>query len=185
VKKQGDVIVAIEGNNGLSKPMEKALRSAGIAFYSFKASDVDKFWKAVLGQNKNNKKNAASVARYAMALEAQGKIDNWKRVWRPDEELQSLTRSYAQRTKESTRKVNRLWKLLRVASVDLYLALGGGRSDIDITENLLQHEGILALLATKPNIYEWKTLSEADFLAVMRDCNYNGRDKLIKVPKKV
>jgi transposase len=83
VKNQGDVIVAIEGSNGLSKPMEKALRSAGIAFYSIKASDVDKFGKAVLGQNKNNKKDAASVARYAMALEAQGKLDNWKRVWSP------------------------------------------------------------------------------------------------------
>ncbi len=103
VKKQGAVIVAIEGSNGLSKPMEKALRSAGIVFYSFKASDTDKFRKAVLGQNKNNKKDAESTARYAMALEAQGILDNWKRVWSPDEELQSLTRSYAQRTKESTR----------------------------------------------------------------------------------
>jgi transposase len=185
VKKQGDVIMAIEGSNGLSKPMEKALRSAGIVFYSFKPSDVDKFRKAVLGQNKNNKKDAESTARYAMALEAQGKLENCKRVWSPDEELQGLTRSYAQRTKESTREVNRLWKLLRVASVDLYLALGGGHPDIDITENLLQHEGILALLAAKPDIYEWKTLSETDFLAVMGDYNYKGHDKLIRELKKV
>jgi transposase len=185
VKKQGDVIVAIEGSNGLSKPMEKALRSAGIVFYSFKASDIDKFRKAVLGQNKNNKKDAESTARYAMALEVQGKLDNWKRVWSPDEELQSLTRSYAQRTKESTREVNRLWKLLRAASVDLYLALGGDHPDIDIPENILQNEGILALLAEKPDIYEWKTLSETDFLAVMGACNYKGRDKLIKELQKV
>jgi hypothetical protein len=67
----------------------------------------------------------------------------------------------------------------------LYLALGGEHPDIDITENLLQHEGILALLATKPDIYEWKTLSEADFLAIMRDCNYKCQNKLIKAPKKV
>jgi len=85
-----------------------------------------------LGQNKNNKKDAESVARYAMALEAQGKLENWRRVWVCDEQLQSLTRSYAQRTKESTREVNRLWKLLKEASVDLYLALGGGHPGIDI-----------------------------------------------------
>ena len=185
VKKQGDIIVAIEGSNGLSKPMEKALRSEGIVFYSFKASDIDKFRKAVLGQNKNNKKDAESTARYAMALEVQGKLDNWKRVWSPDEELQSLTRSYAQRTKESTREVNRLWKLLRGASVDLYLALGGEHPDIDISENILQNDGILALLSAKPDIYEWKTLSETDFLAVMGDYNYKGHDKLIKELKKV
>ncbi len=142
VKEKDDVIVAIEGSNGQSKPIEKALRSAEIVFYSFKPSDVDKFRKAVLGQKKNNKKDAESTARYAMALEAQGKLDNWKRVWSPDEELQGLTRSYAQKTKESTREINRLWKLLREASVDLYLALGGEHPDIDITENILQNEGI-------------------------------------------
>ncbi len=185
VKKQEDVIVAIEGSNGLSKPIEKALRSAEIVFYSFKPSDVAKFRKAVLGQNKNNKKDAESTARYAMALEAQGKLDNWKRVWSPDEELQGLTRSYAQRTKESTREINKLWKLLREASVDLYLALGGDHPDIDITENILQNEGILTLLITKPDIFEWKTLPETDFLAVMGGCNYKGRNKLIKELQKV
>lgn len=185
VKKQGDVIVAIEGSNGLSKPIEKALRSAEIVFYSFKPSDVDKFRKAVLGQNKNNKKDAESTARYAMALEAQGKLDNWKRVWNPDEELQGLTRSYAQKTKESTREINRLWKLLREASVDLYLALGGDHPDIDITENILQNEGIMALLAEKPDIFEWKTLSETDFLAVMGNFNYKGRKKLVEELQKV
>ena len=61
VKEQDDVIVAIEGSNGQSKPIEKALRSAKIVFYSFKPSDVDKFRKAVLGQNKNNKKDAEST----------------------------------------------------------------------------------------------------------------------------
>lgn len=185
VKEEDDVIVAIEGSNGQSKPIEKALRSAEIVFYSFKPSDVDKFRKAVLGQNKNNKKDAESTARYAMALEAQGKLDKWKRVWSPDEELQGLTRSYAQKTKESTREINRLWKLLREASVDLYLALGGDHPDIDITENILQNEGIMALLAVKPDTFEWKTLSETDFLAVMGNFNYKGRKKLIEELQKV
>jgi transposase len=179
VKRKGDIIVAIEGSNGQSKPIEKALRAAEVVFYSFKPSDIDKFRKAVLGQNKNNKKDAESVARYAMALEAQGKLTNCKRVWSPDEELQALTRSYAQKTKESTRELNRLWKLLRVVSVDLYLALGGQHPEIDIKENILQNEGILSLLATNSNIYEWKSFSESDFLTAMGERNYKGRKKLI------
>jgi len=174
------VAIAIEGSNGQSKPIEKALRAEEIVFYSFKPSDVDKFRKAVLGQNKNNEKDAESAARYAMALEAQGKLDNWKRVWFADEELQGLTRSYSQKTKEATREINRLWKLLRTASVDLYLALGGKHPDINISENILQNEGILTLLTKKPDIYEWKTLSEVDFLAAMGDRNYKGRKEIIK-----
>jgi hypothetical protein len=74
VQGEGDVVIAIEGSNGLCKPLEKALREAGMIFYSFKPSDTDKFRKAVLGQNKSNSKDAESVARYAMALEAQGKL---------------------------------------------------------------------------------------------------------------
>ena len=185
VKRQDDAIVAIEGSNGLSAPIEKALRESEIVFYSFKPSDVDKFRKAVLGQNKNNKKDAESTARYAMALESQGKLDRCKRVWNADEELQGLTRSYAQKRKEATREVNRLWKLLRVASVDLYLALGGRHPEIEISENVVQNEGILALLAAKPDINEWKTLSETDFMAAMGNRNYQGRKQLLEEMQKV
>jgi transposase len=185
VKKQDDTIVTIEGSNGLSAPIEKALRDAEIVFYSFKPSDVDKFRKAVLGQNKNNKKDAESTARYAMALESQGKLENCKRVWKADEELLGLTRSYAQKRKEATREINRLWKLLRAASVDLYLALGGRHPNIEISENVVQNEGILALLAAKPDINEWKTLSEANFMAAMGNRNYKGRKQLLKEMQKV
>ena len=185
VKRQDDAIVAIEGSNGLSAPIEKAFREAEIVFYSFKPSDVEKFRKAVLGQNKNNKKDAESTARYAMALESQGKLDRCKRVWKADEELQGLTRSYAQKRKEATREVNRLWKLLRVASVDLYLALGGRHPEIEISENVVQNEGILALLAAKPDINEWKTLSEVDFMAAMGNRNNKGRKQLLEEMQKV
>ncbi len=185
VKTQDDVIVAIEGSNGLSLPIEKALRASEMVFYSFKASDVAKFRKAVLGQNKNNKLDAESTARYAMALESQGILDNWKRVWRVDEQLQGLTRSYAQKIKESTREINRLWKLLRVASVDLYLALGGQHPDIDISENTLQNESFMRVLVEKSDIHEWKTLSEADFADLMGARNYAGREQLIKEIQKV
>ena len=185
VKRQDDAIVAIEGSNGLSAPIEKALRDAEIVFYSFKPSDVDKFRKAVLGQNKNNKKDAESTARYAMALESQGKLDKCRRVWKADEELQGLTRSYEQKRKETTREVNRLWKLLRAVSVDLYLALGGRHPEIEISENVVQNEGILALLAAKPDINEWKVLSEADFMQAMGNRNCKGRKQLLKEIQKV
>ena len=185
VKTQDDVIVAIEGSNGLSLPIEKALRASGTVFYSFKPSDVAKFRKAVLGQNKNNKLDAESTARYAMALESQGILDNWKRVWQVDEQLQGLTRSYAQKIKESTREINRLWKLLRVASVDLYLALGGQHPDVDISENILQNESFMRLLAEKSDIHEWKTFSEDDFAALMGARSYAGREHVIKELQRV
>lgn len=38
-----------------------------------------------------------------------------------------------------------------------------GHPERDISENVLQDEGILALLAVKPDMYEWKTFSENDF----------------------
>ena len=185
VKAQDDIIVAIEGSNGLSLPIEKALRASGTVFYSFKPSDVAKFRKAVLGQNKNNKLDAESTARYAMALESQEMLDNWKRVWRVDEQLQGLTRSYAQKVKESTRETNRLWKLLRTASVDLYLALGGQHPDADINGNILQNDNILGLLAEKSDIYEWKSFSEADFAALLGPRSYVGREQLIEELQKL
>ena len=185
VKEKGDVIIAIEGSNGQSKPIEQALRAEGLVFYSFKPSDVARFRKAVLGQNKNNDKDAESVARYAMAIEAQGKLNSHKRVWFPDAELQGLSRSHEQKTKQLTAEVNRLWKLLRTASPDLYLALRGSNPDIEINEKMLQNQGILALLAEKPDIMEWKTLSGIDFLEAMGGRLYNGRQKLIKELQKV
>ena len=185
VKKEGDVIIAVEGSNGQSRPIEQALRAAEVVFYSFKPSDVAKFRKAVLGQNKNNDKDAESVARYAMALEAQGKLNGHKRVWFPDAELQGLTRSDEQKTTQLTAEVNRLWKLLRMASPDLYLTLGGNNPETEIEENVLQSQGILALLAEKPDIFEWKTLSGTEFLEAMGGRLYNGRQKLIRELQKV
>ena len=119
VKTVGDVIVAIEGGNGQSRPIEKGLRKAGVVFYSFKPADTDRFRKALLGQNKNNEKDAESVARYAMALETQGKLSRYRRMWFPDAELQLLTRSYERISAEKTAEMNRLWKTLRLASPDL------------------------------------------------------------------
>jgi len=184
VKEQGDVIVAIEGSNGLSKPIEKALREAEIIFYSFPPADADRFRKAVLGQNKDNQKDAESVGRYAMAMEVQGKLERYRRVWDADLELQILTRGYERKSYAMTAEVNRLWKLLRHASPDLYLALGGNHPEVELKANMLQNQGILALLSVKPNVGEWKKLSDEEFLSAMGG-NAKGRLSMIQELRKV
>ena len=54
VKGEGEVIVAIEGSNGFSRPVKQVFRKEQVVFYSFRPSDVHKFRKVVLGHNKNN-----------------------------------------------------------------------------------------------------------------------------------
>jgi transposase len=184
VQGEGDVIIAIEGSNGWSKPIEKVLREAGVIFYSFKPFDTDKFRKAVLGQNKTNRKDAESVARYAMALEAQGKLDQYRRVWFPDMELQLLTRRHKRLTEQLTAEVNRLWKLLRYASPDLYLALGKN-PEVQSRPGVLKNRGILNLLTSTPDVGQWKSLSDEQILEAMGGGEYPGRRALVEQLRKV
>ena len=179
VKKEGEPTVAIEGSNGFSKPVEEAFRKEQVVFYSLKPSDVSKFRKVVLGQNKNNDKDAESVARYALALQAQGKLEQFRRLWFPDEALRLLTRGYERRSKELTAEISRIWKLLRIASPDLYLALRGSNPKVEMSDNGLKIQGILSLLEQKPDLSEWKDLSAKDFLTAMGGGNYRGRKQLI------
>jgi transposase len=175
-----DVIVAIEGSNGLSQPVEKLLRTAGVIFYSFKPADTDKFRKAAMGQNKNNERDAESVARFAMALESQGRLELYRRVWFPNVELQLLTRSYERSSAALTAATNRLWKLLRQSSPDLYMAFGGKNPEVDLKEYMLTGQGVLSLLAAKPDISEWHRLSTTQLAEAMGVCNYPGRAALIE-----
>jgi transposase len=185
VKNEGEPIVAIEGSNGFSKPVEDALRKEQIVFHSLRPSDVSKFRKVVLGHNKNNEKDAESVARYALALQAQGKLEQFRRVWFADESLRLLTRGYERKNRELTAELNRMWKLLRIASPDLYLALGGMNPEVEITDKVLQQKGILSLLEQKSDLYEWRNLSTEEFRAAMGGGNYQGRVKLIEELKKL
>jgi transposase len=185
VQGEGDVIIAIEGSNGWSKPLEKVLREAAVVFYSFKPADTDKFRKAVLGQNKNNAKDAESAARYAMALEGQGKLGQYQRVWFPDMELQLLTRRHKRLTEELTAEVNGLWKLLRYASPDLYLALGGKNPEVERNRKVLKSQGILNLLTSSPDVGQWKSLSDEQILQAMGGDDYKGRRTLIGELRKV
>lgn len=179
VKEEGEPIVAIEGSNGYSKPIEQAFWKAHVVFYSLRPSDVSKFRHVVLGQNKSNERDAESVARYALALQAQGKLEQFRRVWFPDESLRLLTRSYERKSRELTAELNRMWKVLRIASPDLYLALRGSNPEVEISDNGLKIQGVLSLLEQKPDLFEWKNLSTEGFQAAMGGGNYRGRQKLI------
>jgi len=179
VQREGEVIVAVEGSNGFSRPVEQAFRKEQVVFYSLRPNDVSKFRKVVLGQNKNNEKDAESVARYALALQSQGKLEKFRRVWFPNESLRLLTRGYERKSKELTAEINRMWKVLRIASPDLYLALAGTNPEVEITDKVLQQQGILKLLEQKPDLYEWRNLSMEAFRTAMGGGNYRGREKLI------
>jgi len=178
IKMKGDVIVAIEGSNGQSKAIEKALRENNIIFYSFKPGDVEKFRMAVLGENKNNNRDAEATARLAMSLEGQGKLDKFKRVYFPEEGLQGLTRLHKRKTESLTSEINNFWKLLSSISTNLYLALGGNNSEVEINTNIVKTQGILNLFIEKPDIYKWKNFNESDFIDAMGGENYIGRKKI-------
>ena len=180
VREEGPEVVALEGIHGQSGPIEQALREAGVVFYSFKPSETQKFRTAVLGENKNNERDAEGVARFALSMREQGKLEQWRRVWEPDVDLRVLTRRYESVGKQLTGEVNRLWKLLRQASPDLYLALGGKLEDVESSPRMLKNAGILTLLATKPQIGGWKELSEDELMEGMGGGEYKGRREFVR-----
>ena len=180
VREEGPEVVALEGIHGQSGPIEQALREAGVVFYSFKPSETEKFRTAVLGENKNNERDAEGVARFALSMREQGKLEQWRRVWEPDVDLRLLSRRYESVGKQLTGEVNRLWKLLRQASPDLYLALGGKLEEVESSPRMLKNEGILTLLATKPQIGQWKELSEDELMEAMGGGEYKGRREFVR-----
>ncbi len=159
-----DALIALEGRNGQSQPIERALQNVGVVFYSFTAHEVSKFRSAVLGQNKNNEKDAEAVARYALALETQNRLEPSRRVWFVNEDLQTLTRLYSLKRAEATRETNRLWKALRKSSGDLYLAFRGSHPDFPFTQSLLKLKGVVQLLAARPDISSWHLLAPQELL---------------------
>ena len=72
VKEEQPSIVALEGIDGQSAPIERALREAGIVFYSFQPSETGELRKVVLGENKNNERDAEAAARFALTMKGQG-----------------------------------------------------------------------------------------------------------------
>jgi len=171
--------------HGQSGPIERALREAAVVFYSFRPVDTDRYRRAVLGENKNNERDAEAVARFALSLRDQGKLERWRRVWEPDADLRLVSRRHTSVSKEMTAETNRLWKLLRQASPDLYLALGGKLQGVDSPPKMLRNEGILALLSGQPQIGDWQKLSEDQLMQAMGGGEYKGRRAFVRQLKTV
>lgn len=102
VRKDYIGVVAIEGTGGYAAPLERALRTADISFYTFSAYRVSQYRKAILGEHKNNRKDAMTVAFLAQHLAAQNDLEPYRRVWFPDEVIRPLVRLYEQKQREST-----------------------------------------------------------------------------------
>ena len=151
----GADIIAIEGANGQSRPIEKVLRENNIVFYSFKPADVDKYRRATLGENKNNARDAEATASFALALDDRKRLENYKRVWFPEDGLQLLTRHHEKITREKTAEINSLWKLLRIASPDLYLLLKGKEKGVeDVKGSKLDNNSLLKLNRFRKWLYD-------------------------------
>jgi hypothetical protein len=98
-------------------------------------------------------------------------------------QLQLLSRSFERKSQAVTAEVSRLWKLLRYASPELYLAFGGNHPEVNLNRNMLDTQQILGLFSEKPNVCEWKDLSEEGFFQAMGG-NCKGRRALIQELRK-
>lgn len=177
VKKLSGVVIAIEGSNGHSQPIEQSLRKENIVFYSFKPAAVNEFRKSVLGQNKNNKIDAEATARYAITLAGQGILEKNQRIWFPDEALMLLTRMHTKRIRQKTADVNELWKTLHMASPDLYLALKGKNAEKRNNNGIIQSRTILSLLINSTNSTHLNESDTAELL-IHRKVKDSSREQL-------
>jgi transposase len=154
------VLIAVEGVRGQSLPLEQALFRHRLRFYSFSPLQVEKFRRAVLGQNKTNERDAEATARLAISLAVQEKLEPFARLYEPDEELLTLTRMYDRRNRELSREYSLLWKLLKLTGGDLYLFLKGEHPLSPYPKPFLEKLFILSLLSGEPDASLWKRLPE-------------------------
>lgn len=150
-----DPIIAIEGIHGMCRPIEQALAHTDIPLYSFGPFHLTRFRQSILGNNKNNCRDAEAVASYALFLASREKLDHYRNRWIPNESLRSLTRLYREKRRELTREINRLWKRLHAANSDIYLACKGQHPHVSSATNLLRQRGFLRLIAHYPDVTAW------------------------------
>ena len=183
IKEVPDTLIAVEGKNGMSVHIEHALRKNKIIFYSFKPGDVDHFRKAILGINKNNLVDAEAAGRLALSLEPQNKLEQYRRVWFPDEVLVNLTRQLQLYTKQQTAIVNGLWKLIRAANPRLYTALNGKSTEYENKYSLLKNKSTLNLIINYDKIINSNDLRDSTILEYMggrRDRGFQKRLNLFQ-----
>ena len=173
-KSINNVVVAIEGIGGQSAPIEKALRIAGIDFYSFKPIDVTKARELLIGENKDNANDAESTARLVIQFNVNDMLEKHKQIHLIDDGLRDLTRVYQSFVSKRTSYINLLWKELRKASADLYLFLCGAHLDATKKDSILGNIAILLLFINASDIGKWHTMSDEEMLKTMGGRKYKS-----------
>lgn len=185
VHDKNDPIISLEGYHGQNLILEQALNKAHIPFYSIPPFNVSKFREANISRNKNNRTDAMAVASFALNQFVQGDLDKFRSTEMPDFEVRTLTRRYHQISKLVTSEYSNLWKYLKMASSDLYVAFKGKHPVYHFSAQCMQTKGILELLINHPDLNEWKSLSEKEFIEVMGGKCYVNRKPLIKSLKEL
>lgn len=171
-------VVAIEGSGGYARPLERALRTAEIPFYSIDPYRITRYRQAVLGQHKNNQKDAVAVAYFAREQAAQGNLEVHRRTWFPDETLRPLVRLYEQKQKEATREINRLWQRIQNISGDMFLTLRG-LSDGTRKSRCVSQQWLLKLFAWYPDLTTWQSFTRDGIAEVIDEHRTSIIDKIM------
>lgn len=173
-------VVAIEGSGGYTRPLEHALRQAEISFYSIDPYRITRYRQAVLGQHKNNQKDAIAVAHFARQQAIEGDLEAYRRTWFPDETLRPLVRLYEQKQREATREINRLWQRIQNISGDMFLAL---RTLTEGSRNsrCLSQQWLLKILAWYPDLTTWQTFTRDGISEVIDENRTRIIDKIMEL----
>ena len=101
-------------------------------------------------------------------------------MWFVDEEMQTVTRLYSQKQAEATRETNRLWKALRKASGDLYLAFRGSHPDFSFAQSLLKLKSVVQLLAASPDVSSWHLIPRQELMRLAGLARIEGARSCLK-----
>lgn len=185
LKNQGDPIVSLEGFHGQNLVLERFLDQAGISYYSIPPFNVARFREASISKNKNNHNDAKAVASFALNQSVQGDLERYRTSAKPDLGIRTLTRRYHQLSKLITSEYSNLWKYLKIASADLYVAFKGKHPDFQFNAQCIRTKGVLSLLMAYPDLHSWSNLDDLELLQVMGGKHYVNRLELIGNLKKL
>ncbi len=163
----------------VTRPLERALREAQIPFYSIDPYRITRYRQAVLGQHKNNKKDAVAVAYSAREQAAQGNLEVHRRTWFPDETLRPLVRLYEQKQKEATREINRLWQRIQNVSGDMFLTLRRSFTRDGIAKVIDEHrtriiDKIMELKDVEVDVPPYSAAAQVELSSETRSCSTTG-----------
>lgn len=175
----GKPAIALEGFHGQNLVLEMWLRKQGIPFYSIPPYNVAKYREAHISRNKNNKHDAHAVASFAINQIVQGDITRFQNRFVADYNIRPLTRRYHQLSGLITSEYSNLWKYIKLASSDVYVALKGKHPDFTFSSTVLHTMGLLHLFAAEPDISRWANLSEDSLIDLMGGKRYVGRGSLV------